>query len=102
MNWLTICFTMFLSDCDRHIYSYGDPPDSVFAVKCGVSESEFIEARDLVLKQPPYSDGRVGRCDLIRDDSPYVVVITPEIQLRVELMLAREAAEKRAKDAQTH
>ena len=83
-----------LSSC-KEGKSYGEPPDSILTSECGVSESELATARQLVSQQQPYSSGKVGQCDLIRDDTPYVAVINPKIRSSVDAMIAREAAEKK-------
>jgi len=63
------------------------------ANKCGVTEDQLARAIDKVAEMPPYSGSRLGQCDLIVDDGHNVAVITPEIQQRVEKMLAQEKTE---------
>jgi hypothetical protein len=63
------------------------------ASKCGLSEAQLRQAIQEVSRMSPYAGKPAGRCDLIVDDGGEVSVITPEIQKRVEEMIAREKAE---------
>jgi len=63
------------------------------AKQCGVSVAQMEMVAKLVAKMRPYSGQRVGRCDLIVDDSRHVMVITPKIQRSVCEMMAREKQE---------
>jgi outer membrane biogenesis lipoprotein LolB len=65
------------------------------ASKCEVTEAQLRQAIQKVSRMSPYTGKRAGRCDLIVDDGRAVSVITPDVQKRVEEMIAREKAESK-------
>jgi hypothetical protein len=67
----------------------------VDASKCGLTEAQLRQSIQEVSGMTPYTGKRAGRCDLIVDDAREVTVITPEIEKRVEEMIAREKAESK-------